>query len=102
MQCKVSEQIDHDKTLPDDNVHDEAVAHQAHHEHHGVHSCDDGDDWGHGVLFPVRVKSQIVTFWVSRLRSSIHITVFDERREALVFFENFNRGAFHIWLCLTT
>lgn len=38
---------------PDDDIHDQTVARQAHHEHHRVDRHDDGDDRRHGLVLGV-------------------------------------------------
>lgn len=90
-------------TLPDDHIHDEAVAQQADHKHHRVDRSDDGDDGRHALLLPAIIVGHIAAVRVSGHPSwRIHRTVIQQRGEALgVFFENLNRSALHVDTCLS-
>lgn len=52
-------------TLPDDHIHDEAVAQQADHKHHRVDCSDDGDDGRHALLLPAIIVGHIAAIRVS-------------------------------------
>lgn len=45
--------------LPDDDIHDEAVAQQTDHKHHWVDCSDDGDDGRHAFLLPAVIMGHI-------------------------------------------
>lgn len=46
-------------SLPDDHIHDEAVAKQADHKHHRVDCSDDGDYGRHALLLPAIIVGHI-------------------------------------------
>lgn len=84
------------RTSPDDDIHDKAVAQQAHHEHHGVHGGDDGDDGRHALLRPafILIMAHIAAVRVSgHPDRRIHQTVIQEA--LIVFFKNFYWSALH-------
>lgn len=87
------------RTSPDDDIHDKAVAQQAHHKHHGVHGGNDGDDGRHALLPPafIIIMAHIVAVRVSGHPSRrIHQTVIQQRGQALiVFFKDFYWSALH-------
>lgn len=87
--------------LPNDDIHDEAVAQQTDHKHHGVDRGDDGDDGRHALLLPALIMGHIAALWVSGHPGwRIEWTVLQQRGQALiVFFENFYRSAFHFDTC---
>lgn len=89
-------------TLPDDDIHDEAVADEADDKHHGVDCSDDGDDGRHAPRLPAIIVGHIAALGGSGHPSwGIDVTVLQRCREALrVFFENFDRSAFHCDTCV--
>lgn len=88
--------------LPDDDIHDEAVSQQADYKHYGVDRGDDGNDRRHALLLPALIVGHIAAVGVSgHPGGEIRWTVLHRRGEAvIVFFEYFDRSAFHADTCL--
>lgn len=82
--------------LPYNDIHHQAVPHQADDKHHGVDSCDDRHDGGQGLdltrpaLIPWGVQSR---FWT---RVQVHQTLLSTSRRTLILFKNLHHADIHL------
>lgn len=82
---------------PNDDIHDQTVARQAHHEHHGVHRHDDGDDGRHGLGFgvPGTVRGVVEDFRRAGLPGEVWDALLRLSRRTPVLFVDVHHAALH-------